>query len=144
MPEKRKKVLVVGAGHPLARKRRLKFRDLDGYGWVFPAPESVAFGPIMDIFVREGLLRPHRYVESVSFVMIQNLLRETDFIATAPRQLVARDAELGLLAILPLKVPEADIPVGITTLADRETTSAANRLIGCLREAAAEALPANA
>jgi len=133
-------VLVVGSGHPLARKRRLKFRDLDGYGWVFPSPESVAFGPIMDMFVREGLSRPQRYVESVSFVMIQNLLRETDFIATAPRQLVARDAELGLLTILPLKVPEAHIPVGITKLVDRETTSAADRLIQCLRQVAAEAL----
>jgi DNA-binding transcriptional LysR family regulator len=131
-------VLVVGANHKLARKQRLSFRDLSGYGWVFPAPESVAFGAIMDMFVREGLTRPGRYVESVSFIMIQSLLRETDMIATAPRQVVAQDVALGLLKILPLKFPDTHFPVGITTLADTESTPTAKHLIDCLRAVAAE------
>jgi DNA-binding transcriptional LysR family regulator len=136
-------VLVVGANHELARRRRLSFRDLNGFGWVFPAPESVAFGTIMDMFVREGLPRPGRYVESVSFIMIQSLLRETDMIATAPRQVVAQDVALGLLKILPLKFPDTHFPVGITTLEDREPSFAAKHLISCLRDVAAETTARN-
>ncbi len=131
-------VLVVGASHPLAGRKRLSFRDLAGFSWVFPAPESVAFGTIMDMFVREGLPRPAQYVESVSFIMIQTLLRETESVATMPRQIVERDAALGLIEVLPLKLPDAHFPVGITTLADREPSYPAQHLIGCLREVAAE------
>lgn len=131
-------VIVVGANHPLARRRRLGFKDLNGFSWVFPAPDSVAFGTIMDLFVREGLTRPARYVETVSFIMLQSLLRETDIIATMPQQVVARDVSLGLLKILPLKMPDMHFPVGITTMANRDLSHAARHLIDCLREVAAE------
>lgn len=131
-------VLVVGSNHPLARRRRLSFRDLNGFSWVFPAPDSVAFSAIMDLFVREGLTHPARYVESVSFVMLQSLLRETDIIATMPQQVVARDVSLGLLKVLPLKMPDMHFPVGITTLANRELSRTARHLIDCLREVASE------
>lgn len=128
--------IIAGAQHPLARRRRLAYRDLSDYPWVLPAPDSAAYVPVTEIFLREGLPRPRMCAESTSFMMIRSLLQEQPVLAAMPHKVIERDVALGVLRILPVRLPYAPLPVGITRHASRELGPAAQRFVNCLRTTA--------
>lgn len=128
--------VIASPTHPLARQRRVAYRDLCGYPWVIPAPDSAAYVPVMDLFLRQGLPRPRLCVESTSFLMIRTLLQEQSALAAMPHQVVERDVALGVLRVLPVRLPYAPLPVGITCHAFRQPGAAAQRFINALRAVA--------
>ncbi len=128
-------VIIAGAGHPLAGRRKPAYRDLGDFPWVLPTPDSVAHAPVAGLFLAHGLSRPQSHVESISFMLIRSLLQDNVTLAAMPYQVVRRDVELGLLNILPLALPHARLPVGITRHAAREPGPVAERFMRCLRAA---------
>jgi DNA-binding transcriptional LysR family regulator len=125
--------VIASPAHPLARQRRVAYRDLCGYPWVIPAPDSAAYVPVMDLFLRQGLPRPRMCVESTSFLMIRTLLQEQPALAAMPHQVIERDVALGVLRVLPVRLPYPPLPVGITRHAARQPGPAAQRFIDALR-----------
>lgn len=125
--------VIAGASHPLAKRRRVEYRDLCDYPWVLPAPDSPAYVPITELFLREGLPRPRICVESTSFMMVRSLVQQQPVLAAMPHQVVERDVALRQIRILPVKLPYAPLPVGITRHATREPGAAALRFMECLR-----------
>jgi DNA-binding transcriptional LysR family regulator len=72
----------------------------------------------------------------VSILTNRVLLRKSDSIAVMPYHVALDDVELGLLAILPVKLKSIESPVGAILRAPGELPPAASAFLGCLRLAA--------
>jgi DNA-binding transcriptional LysR family regulator len=129
-------VVIASADHALARKGNVTYRDLAQADWVFPPPDSIVHGPVMELFSQQGLSKPRAAVESTSFLLIRSLLAEQHLVAALPLSVVRRDVDDGNLAVLPVKFPHEPLAVGVTTASDRVLAPGALQLLSCLREAA--------
>lgn len=129
--------LVVRQGHPLLQKRASSLRDSLDYPWIFPLPETSLRRQLERSFIESGLELPNNIVETVSILMSRTLLAESDSIAAIPEQAVADDVARDLLAFLPIDMPAALGPVGITKRINRPLSRAAEALTLCLRDVAA-------
>jgi DNA-binding transcriptional LysR family regulator len=129
-------VVIASARHPLARKKRVSYRELAQADWIFPPPDSVVYGPVMELFSQHGLSKPRAAVESTSYLLVRSLLAEDHFVAALPLSVVQRDVNNGDLTVLPAKFPHKPLAVGVTTASDRVLSSAALQLLACLREVA--------
>jgi DNA-binding transcriptional LysR family regulator len=131
--------VVARRGHPLARKRRLSLRELANEPWLLPLPETALRRQIERAFVEAGAPLPRNVIESVSILTNRALLRKWDCIGVMPYHVALDDVELGLLAILPVKLKSIETPVGAILRAPGKLPPAAAALLDCLRLAGREA-----
>jgi DNA-binding transcriptional LysR family regulator len=131
--------VVARRGHPLARKRRLSLRELANEPWILPLPETALRRQIERAFVEAGAPLPRNVIESVSILTNRALLRKSDCIGVMPYHVALDDVELGLLAILPVKLKSIETPVGAILRAPGKLPPAAAALLDCLRLAGREA-----
>jgi DNA-binding transcriptional LysR family regulator len=125
--------VVARRGHPLARKRRLSLRELANEPWLLPLPETALRRQIERAFVEAGAPLPRNVIESVSILTNRALLRKSDCIGVMPYHVALDDVELGLLAILPVKLKSIETPVGAILRAPGKLPPAAAALLDCLR-----------
>jgi len=130
--------VVARRGHPLARKRRLTLRELTNEPWLLPLPETALRRQIERAFVEAGAPLPRNVIESVSILTNRALLRKSDCIGVMPYHVALDDVELGLLAILPVKLKSIETPVGAILRAPGKLPPAAAALLDCLRLAGRE------
>ncbi|HJS36938.1 MAG TPA: LysR substrate-binding domain-containing protein [Burkholderiales bacterium] len=128
--------VVARVGHPLARRRALKLRELVGEAWIFPAPEAPYRRRLDAAFQQAGVAPPRRLVESVSVAVNKMLVQKTDMLGVMPRDVAREYAVLGLLRILPVRLPPPSGPVGVITATGRPLPPGGAELIQALREAA--------
>lgn len=128
--------VVARVGHPLARRRALKLRELVGEAWIFPAPEAPYRRRLDAAFQQAGVAPPRRLVESVSVAVNKMLVQKTDMLGVMPRDVAREYAALGLLRILPVRLPPPSGPVGVITATGRPLPPGGAELIQALREAA--------
>ena len=128
--------IVVRAGHPLARAKKLRLKELTSERWIWPPPRTTVRREIEEFFRRENLSVPQNVVVSGSLVTNRQLVLEADLIGVFSRGLVREDEEAGLMVVLPLMLPTARRPIAITYRSDRALTPAAQLLCDCLRETA--------
>src|SRR5215467_9437436 len=128
--------IVTRRGHPLARRRRLSLRDLANEAWLLPLPETALRRQIERAFVEAAVPMPRNVIESVSILTNRALLRKSDCIGVMPYHVALDDVEQGLLAILPVKLPSMQSPVGAILRAPGKLPPAATALLECLRLAA--------
>lgn len=129
-------VVVAGARHPLAKKKRVSHQDLAEADWIFPPPASVVHGSVMQLFTQYGLSKPSGYIETTSFLMARTLMIENGMVAALPRSVIARDVSSGSLRPLNVRFPQGSLAVGITTTLDKRLPAAAVHMMQCLRDAA--------
>jgi len=126
--------VVTRRGHPLSRKRRrLSLRDLANEAWLLPLPETALRRQIERAFVEAEAPLPRNVIESVSILTNRALLRKTDCVGVMPYHVALDDVELGLLAILPVKLKSIESPVGAILRAPGTLPPAASALLDCLR-----------
>lgn len=131
-------VIVARRHHPLARKRHLSFNDLRGVQWVVPRVRTPARMYLDRIALAAGLDLGQSPIESNSFLTSRALLLDSDRLAiVACRQI---DIDAGLLAILPLELPETTVPIGVGTRADGLQPAGVQAFLRCLRQVARESL----
>ena len=130
--------IVVRAGHPLARRRRLSLADLTDASWVFPLPETTLRRHIEQAFRDQGLPVPRPAVQSLSVLTNRQLLMGSDMIGIWPRQVVIDDVRNELLRILPVALAPTAGPIGITRRRDAILSPAAQALCDELRSFADE------
>ena len=117
--------VVAGPQNPLARRKRLAWRDVAHAEWIVYPHES-ALQPLL-----EGMLAAARRpelpvaIETASVVATTMLLERTDMLAVMPRDVAEHYARRKMVAILPLKLPMLPGPIGIVRHADRELSPAA-------------------
>jgi DNA-binding transcriptional LysR family regulator len=106
--------VVVRAGHPLARRKRLEISALVDGDWILPPPETTLRRQVEKAFHDAGIEAPRPAVQSVSLLTNRALLLTTNMMVVWPRQVVLDDVRRGVLAILPVALPAAAGPVGLS------------------------------
>jgi DNA-binding transcriptional LysR family regulator len=130
--------IVVRAGHPLARTKKLRLKDVVAERWIWPPARTTVRRELEEFFRRENLSLPQNVVVSGSLVTNRRLVLEADLIGVFSRGLVREDEEAGLMVVLPLMLPTARRPIAITYRSDRALTPAAQLLCECLRDTVKE------
>ena len=125
--------VVVGAQHPLARRRKLALAELMALDWIVPTPDSMAWPSVRAFFGAAGL--PARRTESVSILTNLALLAGSARVALMPQAAAERFAQGGQLAVLPVRGLGAFGAVGYTVRADRAPSAATERFLAALRAA---------
>ena len=128
--------VVARVGHPLGKRRTLKFAALAKEQWILPTPDAFYRRRLDAAFKRAGIEPPRCVVESLSIPANRILVQETDMLAIMSRRVAQHFVELGEIRILPVKLPALSGPVGVITLTGRPLTPAAMDLVQALREAA--------
>lgn len=127
-------VVVVRGDHPLARRRKLRWPELQEYPWVLPPAGSLAREPLEVALRQQGMALPRDAIETLSNSVIAGYLQHTQAVGLLSR-LVARPlARSGALAILPLELPDPRRPIGVTWLKQRPLPPAALRLVEFLKQ----------
>jgi DNA-binding transcriptional LysR family regulator len=130
--------VVVRAGHPLARRKQIRIAALAGCEWILPPPETTLRRQVDKAFHDVGLEAPRPVVQSVSLLTNRALLLATDMIGIWPRQVILDDVRRGVLAVLPVKLPPASGPVGISRRRGVILSPAAQALVSELKHVASE------
>jgi DNA-binding transcriptional LysR family regulator len=128
--------LVTGRHHPLVRRKRLRWSDLERFPWVLPPVNTLLREPLERVFEDQGLALPANRIETLSVHVIRGYLHYTNAIAALASDVSRYYESLGLLAILPLELPKLVRPVGIIWNRQRPITPGTQALIECLENAA--------
>jgi LysR family transcriptional regulator, regulator for genes of the gallate degradation pathway len=130
--------IVARADHPLCARRRVTWRELAGAQWVLPRKGA----PTRDLFeselARRDIASAEVPVETSDLAVLRGVLLESDLItAISPRQL-HYELRQGMVARLPLALPETSREIGITRRKGDQPSPGAALLMAQLRELARE------
>jgi DNA-binding transcriptional LysR family regulator len=129
-------VVVAGAKHPLARRRKVELAELVNQSWVLPPPDTVHGSVLADAFRARGLEYPRATVVTLPSEVRVSLLAKGRFLTIFPTSVLRFATEGPELKVLPVDLPIAPIPVGIVTLKNRTLSPAARLFIEHAREVA--------
>lgn len=129
-------MLMTGPHHPLTKKKKLKWSDLQSYPWVLPPAGSLLRDPLESTLERHGLTLSNNYIETLSTHLARAYLQITDAIAVMAGA-VANDTSQPL-AVLPLALPKLMRPAGVLWNKNRAITPGASLMLSCLEDAAAK------
>ncbi|MGN7295537.1 LysR family transcriptional regulator [Rhizobium sp. SAFR-030] len=121
-------VIVARRGHPVLDHPQVCFDDLKAYPWVVPRRTTPIRGILDAYFSEQG---PKDVVETSSVIMMRELLRESDHLGGISR--MQAEVEREVLAIVPVRLPNAMRPIGITTRTGWEPTRAQTDFLNLLR-----------
>jgi DNA-binding transcriptional LysR family regulator len=127
-------VLTTGRHHPLARRKKLKWTDLQPYPWVLPPTGSILRGPLELALEQHGVTLSNNYVETLSSHLARAYLHMTESIAVMA--VSAANDPHEPLAVLPLTLPKAIRSVGVLWNKNRGLTPGAHLMTTCLAEVA--------
>jgi DNA-binding transcriptional LysR family regulator len=130
-------VLVVGRSHPLARRRKLAWAELAPYPWVLPPVGSLSREPLENLLQHQGITVPADHVETLSIHVITGYLQGSLAIGLLSQLVAGHCVQAGLLAQLPLSLPDPLRPIGMTWSRHKPQSPALQAFMGCLRAAAA-------
>lgn len=131
-------VVACRPAHPLARKRKVRLRDLAGYTWVVPYSRPTDVDVITEAFIAEGLEPPTRFIGSDAYRIGMKLLAANDFLLmTSPALVTSRLAkEAWGVHILPVARPSVRRNASLVTPSERPMTPAAAAMLKAVRQAA--------
>lgn len=128
-------MLMTGRHHPLTKRKKLKWSDLQSYPWVLPPTGSLLRDPLERMLEKHGLTLSNNYIETLSTQVSRAYLQLTDAVGVMAGA-VANDPSQPL-AVLPLALPRLIRPAGVFWNRNRVLTPGANLMVACLEEAAA-------
>jgi DNA-binding transcriptional LysR family regulator len=129
-------VVVAGAGHPLARRRKVTRRELAGQLWVLPPPGLALGASIVDAFRALGLVHHGANVTTVSPEVRMSLLATGRFLTIFPASALRFSAGRSGLKVLSVALPIVSVPNGIVTLKNRTLSPVAQLVVDIAREVA--------
>lgn len=113
-------VCVVRGGHPLEKASTLRWKDIRQWPMLLPPAGTSTRRAMDEWFIQEGLAIPRRHVESVSTMTNVGVLRKTDAVGFMAQKVAEHFARMGLLHLLPLRVSNVGLRVGLIGLRQRE------------------------
>jgi DNA-binding transcriptional LysR family regulator len=125
-------VVVAGAQHPLARRRRIDLADLVSQPWVLAPPNTGFALATMNGFRANGLDYPQATVIAAETSVRMELLKSGRFLSIFTTSVMSSNRPE--LKVLPVKLPIAHATVGIVTLKNRTLTPVARLFIDSTRE----------
>ena len=132
-------LVVGGLHHPLRGARDLDMAELSHWPWIL-YPASTAVRRVSDdIFGRNGLALSSGVVETPSFRFALQMMQTTDMLSLQPQALVERYIAKGLLARIPVDLPDRMPDYGLITRLGESPTPAMQAFTDVLREVASPA-----
>ncbi|MDD0814016.1 LysR substrate-binding domain-containing protein [Curvibacter sp. HBC28] len=125
--------VVAGLNHPLRGANDLQLTELARWPWIL-YPASTAVRKVSDdIFGSTGLAPTSGVVETPSFLFALELMQITDMLSLQPTALVDKYVAKGLLARVPVELPDRMPDYGLITRLDETPTPSAQAFIEVLR-----------
>jgi DNA-binding transcriptional LysR family regulator len=126
--------VVVGLGHPLARRRKLALADLGGESWILAPNELRQGSPVLQAFADAGLTPPRWRVVTGSLNLRYSLLTTGRFITLMPHSLLRFGAHRAFVKVLPIEMPRWTTATMVLTLKNRSSSPLARLFLETLRE----------
>lgn len=133
-------VLVVGVHHRLAGRDDLAWKDLHDYPWVLPPVGSLSREPLEIALEQNGGKMPADYIETGSIPVITGYLQQSEAIGLLSEVVARHYIQAGILARLPLELPDPQRPIGFTWSALSPPSAVTSNFMQCLRESAQSTL----
>lgn len=133
-------VVVAGALHPWARRRKIAIAELKDQLWVLPPPDLVLGSAIMDAFRHRGLDRGRGAVSTASPEVRMSLVATGRFLTILPASALQFPVGRRDVSVLPVRLPIPPVPNGIVSLKNR-TLSPVARLVADVARDVAKSLP---
>lgn len=126
--------IVMRAGHPLARKRKLSATDLTSHPWIAPRASSPLHVHFEALFAKLGVATARSPIECNSLIAARALLMESDHLMLSSMTQVHYEVHAGMLVALPHPAGKIVRGIGLTVRRDWRPTQAQARLLAMLRE----------
>lgn len=130
--------VVCGPNHPLARRRRVAWRDAARYPWLMPTAGTPLYEALTATFAAAGVALPQVLMTSVSATANVTLFTRTDALGVQSGALAARMHEQGTLVALPLTLAHDTGDVGLVWR-DRVAGAVLEAVLRAFVEASVEA-----
>lgn len=127
--------VVVGANHPLARRRRITLKDIVNEPWILP-PNLVVGELITEAFAAQGLQVPAARVNSSSIMLRNRLLTTGRYVTILTESVIRYNAKVWSLKTLPIDLHLSPRPLAIVTLKHRTLSPAVSLFVDQLRQVA--------
>lgn len=121
--------VIVRAGHPLCERRRIALRELMSASWVLPQPETPTRTLFEAALAAHGLQAPQVALETAELSIIREVLLESDMLTAISPHQFHREIRAGMLAELPVALPETRRQIGILRRADDRPSPGAQLLL---------------
>jgi DNA-binding transcriptional LysR family regulator len=126
--------VVMRAGHPLAKRRKLTATDISSYPWLAPRSTSPLRAHFQALFKNVGISPPQRPIECNSLVAARAMLMESDYLMLSSTNQVHYELKAGMLVLVPHPAGKVTRSIGLTMRGDWRPTQAQARLLAILRE----------
>lgn len=128
-------LFVAAAGHEATRLHAPGLAQLRRYPWVLPVRQTHLRTQIEEMFAAQGIAMPTQRVECTLLPITRELIVHGGAIGVLPRLLIENDPDIVSIGAA---VESLRWPVGLTTVADRWLSPAAQRLLAALRHGGAQ------
>jgi DNA-binding transcriptional LysR family regulator len=125
--------VLAGSEHPLARRKKVTWRELQDHPWVLPPADSAFFHHVRRSLEQLGIALPRHVVESISIPFQFGMVLHGSMLAFGLRSQFVFSPHKDLLVQLPVDLPPITGSVGVVTLRAREPSPLALRLIATIR-----------
>ena len=130
--------VIARKDHPLTRRRKISFRDLQDLEWVLPAKDTPSRQLFDDTCRKHSMETPQQAVQTSSQSMVRGLLLDSDRVALLSQHQIYYDRRAGLLEVLPVALEETYRPIGLTMRAHTQPSPATMLFLAELRAVAKE------
>jgi LysR family transcriptional regulator of gallate degradation len=133
--------LIVRAGHPLTRVRPLSFKELSDVDWVLARPSTPTRQLFEKAWAQHHSTAAKVVAETSSLAMNRGLLMESDVVTALSRHEIEYELRFGMLAMLPIDMPELRHHIGLIWRAQSIAAPAAEALMKSIRETVSDLDP---
>lgn len=95
-------VAIVGLQHPIRQKAKPLWSDLVPFPWIMPEKNTLMRNRLDTVLLENGGAGVRPRLETASIIIIETVLRQTDYVAVCSASLGAHLHRLGLVHALPL------------------------------------------
>ncbi len=134
-------LLVTGAHHPLAQRRKIKFEEVAEQPWLLAPARSWNTRILQRTFTKHGLPMPRSSVVCYSFHLRASMLADGRFVTAMPYSAMLFAADRYSLKVLPVEISNDPWPIGVVTLKNRNLSPVAQVFIDHLRDFIVRAAP---
>ena len=125
-------VFVCHRSHPLAKRKAVSFRDLEGQNFV-AFDRGLSIRKAVDKALRVHGVNVNMAMEFDNIETIKHAITIQSGVGILPQPSVAREVETGVLAAIPLDMPELVRPIGIIHRRQKLLTPTAQELLQFLK-----------
>jgi DNA-binding transcriptional LysR family regulator len=126
--------LVVAKDHPLIHKQGLISSDLADYPWVLPPIGSLSREPLENALQQNGGSMYANHLETLSIHVITGYVQHSQAIGMLSEVVAQHYIHSGVLAQLPLSLPDPQRPIGMTWNRHNPLTPALKSFMDCVRK----------